>query len=192
MIEGVHAVTFDIFGTLLTLPSDLPWLAEYAKEFVAIERGEKPYRTVSEMFKDYGADWTKLTPRDGVIEAIHKLRQHYFVAPLSNADYQLSEEIAVYFGLEWSGMFDVEKVKTFKPNPDVYNHCLRRMGLNDASKVIHCASHIFDLEAAKALGFRTAAIDWPGYMHWPSITSERYYKYDFRVKSITELVDLLI
>jgi HAD superfamily hydrolase (TIGR01493 family) len=185
--NAIRALTFDVFGTLLSLDGAGPWVAQYVQEVRAIEKGEKPYRTLDVIFGEIGADWTELRVRPGVIDALTRLARDFVVAPLSNANSApaLSEAMAVHFGLPWNFTIDISAVGAYKPNRRVYQTALTQLGL-PGDHVIHVASHPYDLRAAQAEGLRTAYLQWPQYAEPVAIG-----EFNYRSPSLSNLADIL-
>jgi 2-haloacid dehalogenase len=179
----IKALTFDVFGTLLDYEG-CPWIEAYAAEVQAVAKGRKPYRRLDAIFAEIGADWRDLRPRPGVVEALGRLKDRFTVAPLSNANADLSRDMAMYFGFPWTLVIDTEAAVAFKPDPKVYRLGLDRLGL-EAPEVLHVAAHDFDLIAAEAMGFKTAYLEWPGYTR-PSVVA-----FDYRAPGLLELAGML-
>lgn len=183
----VSILTFDVFGTLLDLPSGAPWVAHYVNEVQAINREEKPYRTLDTIFDECRPDWTRIQKRPMLSAALARLKTRFRVAALSNANSSpaLTARIAAFFDLPWDVTIDISMAHSYKPDPRVYLTALAQLSL-DGSQVLHVAAHPYDLDAAKMLGFRTAYIHWPGYAE--PVESGRF---DYQVSSLDELASIL-
>jgi HAD superfamily hydrolase (TIGR01493 family) len=160
----IKVLTFDVFGTLLDY-SACPWIKQYAEEVSLVRSGAKPYRVLSEIFEEIGADWTRLTVKPGVIEGLARLSRTFAVVPLSNANYDLIYTISKHFQLPWDFYIDVKYCRCFKPEPKFYCSAIRdifkKMGsVYLEEHICHVAAHPYDLIGAQRMGFKTAFIDW--------------------------------
>ena len=180
----IFAITFDVFGTLLEFPEECRWARRYAEEVREANAGRRPYRRLDAIFAEIGADWKELRPRDGVLDAVGRLGRHYTVAAMSNANSDLCWEISAHFGLRWNAWIRTEDAGAFKPDPRFYCNGLRQLEA-DGHQVLHVAAHKFDLRGARAMGLRTAFIDWPGYTDEAAEPGE----FDFRAETLSALAD---
>jgi 2-haloacid dehalogenase len=105
--------------------------------------------------------WSRLDPWPDVLPGMGRLKPRYLLAVLSNANLALSTALARHAGLPWDRIFGTDTVRAYKPSPQVYAMALRELGL-EGKQVMMVAAHLFDLEGAKALGFRTAFVRRPG------------------------------
>ena len=101
--------------------------------------------------------WSRLEPWPDVAPGLKRLRSRYLLAALSNANMALSIALARHANLPWDQIFGTDTVRAYKPSPRVYCMALRRLGL-EGNEVMMVAAHLFDLEGAKALGFKTAFV----------------------------------
>ncbi|QEH32227.1 (S)-2-haloacid dehalogenase 4A [Aquisphaera giovannonii] len=101
--------------------------------------------------------WSRLDPWPDTLPGLERLRSRYLLACLSNANTALSIALARHANLPWDQVLGPETVRAYKPSPRVYCMALRRLGL-EGEEVMMVAAHLFDLEGAKALGFRTAFV----------------------------------
>ena len=193
-MSKISTITFDVFGTLLSYEPDTPWILRYVEEVQAVNEGKKPWRPLSEIFQEIGADWQAMQVRPGVLSAMGKLNLNGPLVALSNADWRLMQAISQHFGLKWDRIVATERAKAFKPNPRVYCMALRdiEFQFNDcyeAEEILHVAAHKFDLRGARAMGYKTAFVRWPGYAGagGPGKPGE----FDFEVESLEELADKL-
>jgi 2-haloacid dehalogenase len=86
-----------------------------------------------------------------------KLRQRFICAPLTVLSYRIVIDTARHNGLHWDSIFACQGIGEYKPAPEVYLAGARYLQL-DPSECLMVACHNFDLNAAKAVGFRTAFV----------------------------------
>ena len=98
-----------------------------------------------------------MAPWPDVLPGMERLKPRYLLAVLSNANLDLSTALARHAHLPWDRIIGTDAVRVYKPNPQVYEMALRELGL-EGKQVMMVAAHLFDLEGAKALGFRTARV----------------------------------
>lgn len=101
--------------------------------------------------------WSRLDPWPDVLPGLERLRSRYLLAALSNANMALSIALARHANLPWDQILGTDAVRAYKPSPRVYCMALRRLGM-EGDEVVMVAAHLFDLEGAKALGFKTAFV----------------------------------
>ncbi len=102
--------------------------------------------------------WERLDPWPDSLEGLQRLRSRFRVATLSNAN--LAMQIRMNNGLPWDRLMAPDSVEVYKPHPRLYCHGLQTLGL-PGHQVMMVAAHLFDLEAAKRMGYRTAFIRRP-------------------------------
>jgi 2-haloacid dehalogenase len=68
--------------------------------------------------------------------------------------------MAATAGLPWDDILSAESVRRYKPDPAVYRMAVNRLQL-PPGEIMMVASHKYDLEAAAALGLRTAFVPRP-------------------------------
>jgi 2-haloalkanoic acid dehalogenase type II len=184
----IKVLTFDVFGTLLDY-SDCPWIKQYAEEVTLVRKGTKPYRPLSEIFEEIGADWTRLTVKPNVVECLNRLANKFEIVSLSNANSQLAHDIAGYFKLPWTAYLTTEEAECYKPDSRFYNDALNELWgggyINLSGEACHVAAHPYDLIGAQRMGFKTAFIDWDN----DPLTSPA--NFDFVAKDILSLTDML-
>lgn len=156
------------------------WRAEY---FAALRKA-KPDRdnwvtvhsvyanTLDGLLGDYGIDlspdrradltlaWQRLEPWPDVVTGLNRLASKFTIATLSNADVAAVVNMSKRAGLPWDAVFTAEMAGAFKPDPTVYRMAARYLGL-EPSEIMMVASHKYDIQAAGALGFRTAFVARP-------------------------------
>jgi len=105
--------------------------------------------------------WGRLDPWPDAVAGLTELRYRYRVAALSNANVTLGTALARHAGLPWDVVLGPDTVRAYKPDPRVYRAALAELRL-EAHEVMMVAAHLFDLEAARDIGFRTAFVHRPG------------------------------
>jgi 2-haloacid dehalogenase len=89
------------------------------------------------------------------------LRQHYTVASFTILSYRLIIDTAKANGLSWDAVFSCEGIGKYKLLPEAYRTVAQYLQL-DVGQCCMVACHNFDLDAAKAVGFKTAFVRRPG------------------------------
>jgi len=104
--------------------------------------------------------WQRLKPWPDVLPALSRLKTHFTLATLSNADVSAVVNISKRAGLPWDAVFAAEMAGVFKPDPAIYRMAAAYLGLQPA-EIMMVASHKYDIRAAGDLGFRTAFVARP-------------------------------
>ena len=127
---------------------------------------------LDDLLGDYGIDlspdqradltlaWQRLEPWPDVVAGLNRLASKFTIATLSNADVAAVVNISKRAELPWDAVFTAEMAGAFKPDPTVYRMAARYLGLGP-SEIMMVASHKYDIQAAGALGFRTAFVARP-------------------------------
>lgn len=89
-----------------------------------------------------------------------KLRETYIVASFTILSYRLIIDTAKRNGLSWDAVFSCEGIGTYKLLPDAYRRVAAYLQL-EVGQCCMVACHNFDLNAAKAVGFKTAFVRRP-------------------------------
>lgn len=89
-----------------------------------------------------------------------RLREKYVVASFTILSYRLIIDTARCNGLSWDAVFACEGIGKYKPLPEAYRAVAKYLQLEPhACCMVAC--HNFDLDAAKAVGFKTAFVRRP-------------------------------
>ena len=191
----------------------LAWRAGYGPAMRRVEEGELPRQTVDslhraildelvERFDVSGVDataldelnsaWHRLELWPDVRPGLERLRGHFVLAPFSNGNVALLEELSARAGLTWDTVLSAETLGHFKPHPAAYQGAARRLVL-DPEQVLMVAAHNRDLDGARAQGFRTAFVQ-RSTEYGPNQTMdlEPSPGVDVAVSSIGELADALL
>lgn len=109
--------------------------------------------------------WGELEPWPDVTDGLYRFQeQGHRIAALSNADTILVEMLSGFGWYLWDVVIGNEQVKAYKPDRRVYEHAVNVLGV-DPGEILMVAAHLYDLQAARDAGFRTAFIRRPGEEH---------------------------
>jgi 2-haloacid dehalogenase len=140
---------------------------------------------------DFNRVWHRLKPWPDSVAGLTRMKKRYVIAPLSNGNVSLLTNMAKQAGLPWDCILSTELVRHYKPDKETY---LMPGGLFDLepSQVMMVAAHGGDLDAAKALGLKTAYIHRPlEYGSARQVTPPPVGRFDFSVKDLRELATAL-
>ncbi|NEW91025.1 haloacid dehalogenase type II [Rhodopseudomonas sp. BR0M22] len=101
--------------------------------------------------------WHRLKPWLGVVAALERLKTKYILAPLSNGNVGLLTRMAKNAGLPWDLVLGSDVFRHYKPDAENYLGAAKLLNLQPA-EVMLVAAHNYDLQAAQALGLKTAFI----------------------------------
>ena len=141
---------------------------------------------LSEAEKDHlNRVWHRLKPWPDAVAGLKRLRRRYVLATLSNGNMALLTNMAKNAGLPWDCILSSELIKSYKPDPKVYQMAADFLGL-PTSQVMMVAAHKSDLKGAQAVGMKLAYV--PRTKEWSKETGEDYsnepwldvYAADFR------------
>lgn len=99
--------------------------------------------------------WHRLDAWPDSISGLHRLKARFTIAPLSNGNVALLNNMAKYAGLPWDLNLSTEWFKGYKPQPKTYLGAAAVLGLRP-DQVMMCAAHNYDLLAARQAGLKTA------------------------------------
>lgn len=154
------------------------WRAGYGPAMRRVEAGELPRQTVDELHRSILGElvdrfgiggvgaasldglnlaWHRLVPWLDVRPGLERLRGRYLLAPFSNGNVALLEDLSARAGLEWDAILSAETIGHFKPHPEAYRGAARRLGL-EPGQMLMVAAHNGDLDGAREQGFRTAFV----------------------------------
>ena len=86
-----------------------------------------------------------------------KLRERYLVCSFTILSYRLILDTAKRNGLSWDAVFSCEGIGKYKLLPEAYLTVAGRLQL-EPGECLMVACHNFDLDAARAVGFKTAFV----------------------------------
>jgi 2-haloacid dehalogenase len=104
--------------------------------------------------------WHRLDAWPDVPPGLARLRQRYWLAPVSNGNISLMVGLARRNDLPWDAILGAEVAGDYKPKPRVYHAACEAFDL-PPSECAMVAAHSSDLAAAAACGLRTAHIARP-------------------------------
>jgi len=157
------------------------WRDQYQPAMQAVRSGNIPYtkldvlhrRTLQKILPQFGltdlADieldrltlaWHQLDAWPDVQAGLSRLRQRYWIAPLSNGNTSLMCDLARRNDLRWDAILGADYARAFKPMDEVYLAAVEAFDLVPGQCLV-CAAHSSDLKAAAANGMRTAYIARP-------------------------------
>ena len=104
--------------------------------------------------------WHRLAPWPDAVDGLERIRRRFVIAPLSNGNLALLTNMAKQAKLPWDCILSTELVKRYKPDRETYLMPGEFFDL-EPSEVMMVAAHNGDLQAAQALGLRTAYVHRP-------------------------------
>lgn len=114
--------------------------------------------------------WHRLDGWPDATEGLHALRRVGFCCALSNGDLRLMADVARHADLPWDQILGAEWSKAYKPEPRVYLDVAAAF-MVPPHRVLMVAAHNGDLEAAQALGLKTAFVRRP-FEHGPGQSTD--------------------
>lgn len=117
---------------------------------------------LSEQEKDnWNRVWHRLQPWPDSIAGLTRLKKKYSIAPCSNGNVALLNDMAKHAGLPWDLILGAEVARHYKPDKEAYLTSVSLLGLTPG-EVMMCAAHRGDLGSARSFGLRT------GFIHRPN------------------------
>jgi 2-haloacid dehalogenase len=157
------------------------WRAGYGPSMNKVRTGELPWtkldvlhrRILDELlvrFKiemlmeaekaDFNKVWHRLDPWPDAPEGLTRLKTRFVIAPLSNGNVSLLTDLGKHGKLPWDCIMSTELVRHYKPDRETYLMAADFFDLQP-SDLMMVAAHGGDLNAAKALGLKTAYVHRP-------------------------------
>lgn len=93
-------------------------------------------------------------------ETLPRLREKFICASFTILSFRIIIDTARKNGLNWDAVISCEAIGKYKILPEAYQGCAKFLQL-DVSNILMVACHNFDLDAAKAVGFKTAFVRRP-------------------------------
>jgi 2-haloacid dehalogenase len=157
------------------------WRAGYAPAMDKVRKGELPWTILDglhrmlleDLLKEFRIEglsgeekenwnrvWHRLRPWPDSVAGLTRLKRRYTIAPCSNGNVALLNDMAKHSGLPWDLILGAELARHYKPDREVYLTSVSLLGLKP-EEVMMCAAHSGDLNAARDFGLRT------GFVHRP-------------------------
>ncbi len=104
--------------------------------------------------------WHFLQPWPDVVPALHRLKKHFVIGPLSNGTVRQMVDLARFGGLPWDVVFGADLFRTYKPASAIYQGAAKLLELRP-EQILMVAAHNEDLEAAQKQGMQTCFVRRP-------------------------------
>ena len=118
-----------------------------------------------------GDVWRRMDAWPDAISGLKRLKERFIIAALSNGSVRQLVGIAKHAGVPWDLILSVELFHTYKPDPRVYRGAVELLQAQP-HELMMVAAHVYDLQAAKAQGLRTAFVARP--LEWgPHASAEQ-------------------
>jgi 2-haloacid dehalogenase len=104
--------------------------------------------------------WHRLDPWPDSVAGLTRLKTRFILSTMSNGNVALIANMAKFAGLPWDCVLGAEVVRAYKPLPQSYLRNIELLGL-EPGQCMMVAAHNDDLDAASALGMKTAFIARP-------------------------------
>jgi 2-haloacid dehalogenase len=188
------------------------WRGGYGPSMNRVRRGELPWTkldalhrmTLDELLVKFAIEnlteaekkhvnlvWHRLKPWPDGVAGLTRLRKRFVIAPLSNGNLSLLTNMAKQASLPWDCILSAELVRRYKPDKETYLMAPEFFDVEPAA-VMMVAAHTGDLDAAKALGLKTAYVHRP-LEYGPARTPTRPAsgRFDFMASDFRELAGQL-
>ncbi len=179
----------------------LEWRAHYKPAIKPVREGRRKWTGFDELHREeldkivhkFGAakltdadrdrltqGWHHLAAWPDVAYALHRLKKHFIIGPLSNGTMRQMVDLAKMSGLPWDVVFGADMFRTYKPAKQMYLGAVTWLGLKPA-EVLMVAAHNEDLEHAQKNGLKTC------FVRRATEDAEATGKYDFVVEDFEHL-----
>lgn len=188
------------------------WRADYGPSMNRVRRGELPWTKLDVLHRmvldqllvkfkiegwteaekvDFNRVWHRLNPWPDSVEGLTRLKSRFIIAPLSNGNLSLLTEMGKHAKLPWDVIMSTELVKHYKPDRETYLMAADFFDVQP-SDLMMVAAHEGDLDAAKALGLKTAFVYRPN-EYGPARVPKRVPagKFDYNTSDFKELASQL-
>jgi len=202
--------------TQLGLPVDpaqfaLDWRAGYQPAMARVRSGELGWTRIddlhrmilNELLAKHTIDmdeparralnlvWHRLAPWPDAVEGLTRLKARFTITTLSNGNISLLTEMAKRAGLPWDCILSAEVFRHYKPDPETYLGVCTLFEI-DPQDMMLVAAHKDDLDAARALGCRTAFVERPHeFGPHKHLDLRRESRFDFHARDFQDLADQL-
>lgn len=102
--------------------------------------------------------WHRLDPWPDTVKGLEQLNRKFHTCTLSNGNVSLLEDLSRYASLPFTHIVSAEQFGAYKPSPKVYLGAAGKFGV-DPKDCALVAAHLYDLKAAKAVGFQTIFVE---------------------------------
>ncbi|MEU3622430.1 haloacid dehalogenase, type II [Amycolatopsis coloradensis] len=201
----IDAVVFDILGTLVDEPAGIRaavrqaapdadadelverWLEHVGTEQRRIVAGERPYVASDVLDREAAQSdalataGRRMPPWPDTVEGLTRLAGQYPLIGLSNASRTTLLRMNAYAGLRWHQALSAEEVRSYKPDPAVYELAVKVSGASP-ERLLMVAAHAWDLRGAQSVGLRTAYVARP--IGDPPSATDRF---DFHAEDLADL-----
>src|SRR5262249_11571636 len=99
----------------------------------------------------------RLKPWPDSVAGLTRLKKKFIIAPMSNGNVALLNDMAKHAGLPWDLILSAELARHYKPDKESYLTNVELLGLKP-EEVMMTAAHSGDLNAARSFGLRTGFI----------------------------------
>lgn len=134
--------------------------------------------------------WHRLDAWPDVPASQMRLRKRFLLAPCSNGNIALMVDLARRNGFHWDAILGAEIARDYKPKPIVYLASAEAFNLKPEETMM-VAAHSGDLQAARAVGLRTAFVAQPDEFGLNTGETKPAGAVDLAVPSFTALADAL-
>ena len=141
----------------------LPWTNLDGLHRLALEEVLAEFRIdgVSDAAKaELNLAWHRLDPWPDAPAGLARLKARFIIAAMSNGNVALMTNLARFAGLPWDCILGAELARAYKPDPKTYLTGVELLGLQPREAMM-VAAHPGDLQAAAALGLKTALVPRP-------------------------------
>ena len=106
------------------------------------------------------ARWHALDTWPDFLPALARLRRRYVCVSFTILTLSLVIDVSRRNGIGWDAVIPCEMLRVYKPRPEAYERAARHLQTEPAD-ILMVACHNFDLDAARAAGYRTAFVRRP-------------------------------
>jgi 2-haloacid dehalogenase len=104
--------------------------------------------------------WHELEAWPDFVPALNRLRPRYISISFTILSLSLVIEVSRRNGIDWDAVISCEMLRVYKTQAEAYRRAAQLLQTNPA-EILMVACHNFDLNAARAEGFRTAFVKRP-------------------------------
>src|SRR5215475_4187253 len=141
--------------------------------------------------KQFNRVWHRLKGWPDSVAGLTRLKKRFVISPLSNGNLSLLTDMAKFAGLPWDCILGSDLAHHYKPDKEMYLMPGQFFDL-PPSAVMMVAAHAGDLDAAKALGLKTAYVHRPvEYGPGKAAAAPAAGRFDFHAKDMRDLASQL-